>query len=135
MKAFAEKLIPYLVKNIGTYKPHVLRCLRAWSLRANPSYLERVINRNVEKLLKNEGNWLVNCEVLIEVLSGATLSIQLWSKVKQLIILCFNKKEDKLASKLCLKCIPKLHVSYLKEFYEILDSQKNSKVGVKPLRL
>ena len=132
LASFAQNFIPILAKSS---LKESLTTIKALSFICDQAYLKRVIQKNVDRLLKSDKDWKRTMEVLTEVLTGSAMDVNLYGSLQTLIQKSFSLKEEKLGYKLLLKCSSKLHASYYPSMLTFISEQEKVKTDAKPIRL
>jgi DNA polymerase III gamma/tau subunit len=78
LASFAQSFIPILAKSSINES---LTTIKALSFICDQSYLTRVIQKNVDRLLKSDKDWKRTMEVLIEVLTGSAMDANLYGNL------------------------------------------------------
>jgi len=118
-----------------------LNAVKALSMVSSRSYLQRVFEKNVEKLISNTDTSEQksrNLEVLLQVMGSVSMSQDFINKCVSLVKSYMLSNEpffEKMSYKLLIKIVPKMHSSFMKEIIKILLSHSNIKAGTKQIRL
>lgn len=105
------------------------------SLICEQSHLSKIVTKNLDRLLQDkEKEFGKTLSILIEALTGLPLDNNLYGKLVALTKVAFEK-EEKLGYKLLLKCVSKLHNSFLPGLLQMVSEQATKKQEAKPVRL